>query len=569
MGLAAMTQSVAVKTMADIADTALLLKLLPDDHLADTARTLDQVIRYYRPLAGRLRAKVECLRLIEGRGPEAIRVALRSMPREWADHAIACIYAVLMPHDRRKALGAYFTPPHLVDHLLRRMSAFGLDIARHRIRDPSAGGAAFLVPVARRMVAAWQAEGIPERTIVTWLTRRLLGTELDNGLAAIANALLKKMLREEFAFKSAAIDDLLIVQQADALSLRFAAWRTDHEIGNPPYRRLPSQANAFMQKRFADIASGRLNLYTIFMRRALAEVPPGGLVGHVVPASFLGGPEFSAFRRRLLELSEILVIDLIDQRSNVFIDATQDACFVVLRRRDRETKNEPCWASSGVLHGNGHFTAAEPMWLAADGSPWHLPGGKETFQACLADWGYRAAVGYLVPHRQADRMHQEPGAGRMPLIWAKAIGQDGSFDHSRGLTPKRGGWVSVPPDAAYVVRDPCVVVQRTSSRDQRQRVVAAAIPDAFLHQHGGVVGENHIILLVQTRPNAATPEALAAALNHPHVSMAINRVCGSASIPVGAIAALGLPPPILAVATTRKAELAKKGSLHDLYKIVH
>jgi adenine-specific DNA-methyltransferase len=465
------------------------------------------------------------------------------MPTEWADHAIACVYAVLMPHDRRKALGAYFTPPHLVDHLLRRMSAHGLDIAHNRIRDPSAGGAAFLVPVARRMVAAWRAEGLPERTIMTWLRRRLLGIELDKGLAAVANALLRKMLRQEFAFKATATDGLFIVQQADALSSRFAAWRTDHEIGNPPYRRLPSRLNAVMQKRFADIASGRLNLYTIFMRRALAEVPPGGLVGHVVPASFLGGPEFSAFRKRLLELAEVLVVDLIDQRSNVFVDATQDACFVVLRRRARETKNEPCWASSGVLHGNGHFATAEQMWLAADGSPWHLPGEEGAFKARLADWGYRASVGYLVPHRQADRMHEDPGVGRVPLIWAKAIGQDGSFDHSRGLTAKRGGWVSVPPHAAYVIRDPCVVVQRTSSRDQRQRVVAAAVPDTFLRQHGGLVGENHVILLVRTQPDAPPPEALADVLNQPRVSMAINRVCGSASIPVGAIAGLRLPPP--------------------------
>ena len=50
-------------------------------------------------------------------------------------------------------------------------------------------------------------------------------------------------------------------------------------------------------------------------------------------------------------------------------------------------------------------------------------------------------------------------------------------------------------------------------------------------------GENHVLLLVQSRPDAAIPEALADALNSPAISQAMDRVCGSASIPVGAMKA--------------------------------
>jgi adenine-specific DNA-methyltransferase len=298
-----------------------------------------------------------------------------------------------------------------------------------------------------------------------------------------------------------------------------------------------------MRESFSDIASGRLNLYAMFMRRAVAETPAGGLVGHLVPASFLGGPEFSAFRQRMLEVAEVLVVDVVDQRTDVFVDVIQDACFVVLRRRDKETKGEEGWASSGVLRSDGHFTAYADMRLAADGAPWHLSGTCVQFPTTLADWGYRVSVGYFVPFRQAARMHESPGEGRLPLIWAKAVGPGGAFDHGRGASQKRSGWVSVPADARYVVREPCVVVQRTSSRDQRRRVTAAAVPEAFLQQHGGFVGENHVLLLVRSRPDAPSPEALAKALNNPAVSEAMNRVCWSASIPVGAIRKLRLPPP--------------------------
>jgi adenine-specific DNA-methyltransferase len=83
-----------------------------------------------------------------------------------------------------------------------------------------------------------------------------------------------------------------------------------------------------------------------------------------------------------------------------------------------------------------------------------------------------------------------------------------------------------------VVRTACVAVQRTSSRSQKRRLNAASISKAFIKKHGGVIAENHVILLVPNSPDAASPEALAEALNNAAASAALDRVCGSASISV-------------------------------------
>ena len=517
--------------------------LPPEYNRARIAQGLDIVLRHYRPLGGLISPKDECFRLIEGKGPEVVQVALDGMPSEWADHAIASAYAVLMPHSRRKALGIYFTPPHLVRHLLWRMTTLGLDISRQCIRDPAAGGAAFLVPLARRMVAAWRAEGLTNGAVLTMLRRRLVGLEIDRDLAEIANALVRRMLVREYRFRPSAVRGLAVVRIEDALSRRFGD-PPEHEVGNPPYRRLSADEHAAMRERFGDIASGRLNLYAMFIRRAITEVPLGGLVGHIVPASFLGGSEFAAFRRRMLELADVLVVDLIDQRSQVFLDATQDACFIVLRRRAAEVRGQDGWASSGLLRADGRFTPIGKIRLGGDGSPWHLVGGDGPSGVTLAEWGYRALVGYLVAYRQTERMHVAPGEGRVPLIWAKAIRPDGTFDHAHGVSAKRPGWVSAPTDARYVVRDPCVVVQRTSSRDQKRRITAAAVPQAFLERHGGIIAENHVLILVRSHSHAPPPEALAKVLNDPKVGQALDRVCGSASIPLRLLEVLRLPPPM-------------------------
>ncbi len=509
---------------------------------------LERIFAHYRNIKERPAPTTECLRLIGGRGPADVEAQLARLPPEWADHAVACVYALLMPHERRKRLGVYFTPPHLVEHLLRRMCALGLDPARHRIEDRSAGGAAFLVPLARKMTSNWTSQRVASREIVARLRARLRGREVDPGLATVANALLRRMLVREFGIDLAHVKDLSLVRVGDGLSTG-AKDVSDHELGNPPYLRLDAKAQCRWRKHFPDIVSGRLNLYAMFVRRALDEVPARGLIGYVVPASFLGGPEFAAFRRRVLRLAEVLVVDVIEKRSNVFLDAVQDACFVVLRRRPRPLENVPTsQASSGLLRHSGEFVENElGALLPADGTPWSLPGaGLLAKSATLADYGYRGTVGHLVANREPHRLHKRSAKGRLPLAWAKCITSDGRFDFDRGRKAKnaRGrGFVSVPDKAPYAVHTACVLVQRTSASSQLRRLTAAPVPSEFLRMYGGIVGENHVILLVPTRADAVPSEELAAVLNGPAANAAMARVCGSASISVRVLEQLPLPAP--------------------------
>lgn len=158
--------------------------------------------------------------------------------------------------------------------------------------------------------------------------------------------------------------------------------------------------------------------------------------------------------------------------------------------------------------------------------------------------GWRATVGNLVANRETERMHQEPGPGRLPLIWAACVLGDGTFDFDRGRLSRQAkgmGFVTLTAGAAGAVLGPCVVVQRTSSRSQGRRLVAAAIPDEFFLQHRGVVGENHTLMLIRERPDAVPAEGLAALLNTRQASDAFSRVSGSASISAKLLNDLRLP----------------------------
>lgn len=509
------------------------------------SRALGRIFAFYRKSRGKCDAARECIGIIRGNVPKQIEKAFAQLTPAWSDYAVATVYALLMPHRRRKALGVYFTPPPLVDHLLERVSQQGEVLHYHKIRDPAAGGAAFLVPLARRAAAAWCAEGVSKRQILGRLQSRLSGQELDRGLASVANALIRRMLQREFGFSADQVRALRLVRVGDRLKQPLS-FRHHHEIGNPPYLRLGAEAHVVWREQFADIANGRLNLYAMFVRRALEEVPPNGIVAHILPASFVGGPEFAKFRVRVLQLADVLAIDMLDQRVRVFLDAIQDACFLVLRRRVAPVAVPPhSVASSGRVGAGGEFTALGLARLQPNGLPWVLPGERSRgATVTLADCGYKATIGNVVANRESERLFKRPARDRVPLAWAKSIRVDGVFDFDRGRRAEnaRGrGFVEVPLDAPYVCRKPCVLVQRTSSSSQTRRVVAAAVPRAFLREHGGIAGENHVIVLVPTRRDALEPALLARMLNSTEASVELGRVCGSAAISVRVLEKVRLP----------------------------
>ena len=479
-----------------------------------------------------------CLDLAAGGGPADLRSALADLPPEWADHAVASIHTLLMPQPRRKALGAYFTPPPLAAHVLDRLREAGVDPGRRRVRDPASGGGGFLLPLARAAAAAHLGDGGSPEGIADAVRSRVSGRELDPGLAALSEALLRRMLRREFG-ADAGPD--AFVTCGDGLAPDGAP--LDAVVGNPPYGKLGREAQAARGAEFADVAGGQMNLYAMFVRRGLDALRPGGVLAFLLPMSFLGSPDYRRFRGRVLELADAVRLDAVEGRDDVFLDVTQDACLLVLRRRGEADGATPGSAPCGRVTPDGRSSEAGRAVVPAGGAPWHLPTATPPGARRLADYGYRCAVGHVVPHRHAAMLHASPAPGRYPLVWARAVREGGGFDAGGWGAPPGAAWASAVPQAGHVVRSPCVVVQRTSNRRQARRVNAAAVPDAFLAAHGGLVGENHAVLVIAGPSPAVPPAAMAALLNSAPVNERFNASSGTATVSARLLAELDLPDP--------------------------
>ncbi|MEJ0063295.1 MAG: hypothetical protein WDO70_08870 [Alphaproteobacteria bacterium] len=117
----------------------------------------------------------------------------------------------------------------------------------------------------------------------------------------------------------------------------------------------------------------------------------------------------------------------------------------------------------------------------------------------LQDYGYDVRVGKVVPTREREDLHETKENRDIALVWASAIRPDASFDHRAAKRLGNAIWYGGSPGTP--TKRPAVLVQRTSNRDQRRRLNAAAVPKEFLtQQRNGFVAENHVIVL-ESRSN--------------------------------------------------------------------
>jgi adenine-specific DNA-methyltransferase len=147
-------------------------------------------------------------------------------------------------------------------------------------------------------------------------------------------------------------------------------------------------------------------------------------------------------------------------------------------------------------------------------------------------------------NRHKSQLAYVPGPSTLPLIWAEAITADGCFSWKADKRNHAPYFKTGPGDEWLIVRQPCVLLQRTTAKEQSRRLIAAALPPSFLRRHGAAVVENHLNMI---RPLHGTPrvgaEAVAAFLNSQAADKAFRCISGSVAVSAYELEALPLPSP--------------------------
>ena len=464
-----------------------------------------------------------------------------------ASYMIGVLYTGMMPDRFRAALGAYYTPPALCERLLDMATEAGVDWRTARVLDPACGGGAFLSPVARRM--AKSLGSCSARIALKIIQRRLHGFELDPFAAWMSQVFLDVTLSD--LWRAAGTRLRSVVRVCDSLDQTPEDDGFHLVIGNPPYGRVtlsPSRREKYRRSLF-----GHANLYGVFTDLALRFARPGGVIAYVTPTSFLAGEYFKALRGLLGREAPPATIDFIKERKGVFADVLQETLLAVYRRGGDPGAGKVHFISPGP-DGAIETTAAGTFTLSEQpDQPWLMP-RMEAQSALvrqvkelpyrLADYGYTVSTGPLVWNRHKPSLRERPGKGRYPLVWAESVRSDGVFEFRAGKRNHKPYFEPQEKECWVVTDFPCVLLQRTTAKEQCRRLIAAELPASFIEEHGAVVVENHLNMIkpLNGAPKVP-PAALAVLLNSDVVDQVFRCINGSVAVSAYELEALPLPSP--------------------------
>ena len=246
--------------------------------------------------------------------------------------------------DRRRALGAFYTPPDVVDAaldlaldpLLAVRAAAGVDAVRAlRAIDPACGTGNFLVPVAARLIEALASLGVPAAEAASHVVgQAVVGIDIDPAALDGARAALQELARTHGA--PGVVPRLVL---ADGLAEHPAAPEGgfDLVVGNPPFlgqlrsdtARAAGAADALRARFGSAVAAYTDPAWLFLVLGARLARPDGGRVAMVQPMSGLSARDAAGAREAVLARGTLTDLWVLDER--VF-DADVEVCVPVLER---------------------------------------------------------------------------------------------------------------------------------------------------------------------------------------------------------------------------------------------
>lgn len=486
-----------------------------------------------------------------------------------AGYFIGTTYAAALPRELRAQLGVYYTPPALASRLLDQATAAGVDWSVCSVLDPACGGGAFLAPAAERMMK--ELSHFEPGALLVALAGRLRGFEIDPVAAWMSQVFLEATVLP--LCRAAGRRLPMVVEVRNSLVHESGETQFDLVVGNPPYGRITLSPR--IRARYAGTLYGHANLYGLFTDLALRWVKPSGVVAYVTPTSFLAGEYFKNLRVTLGRTAPPYTVDFIAERKGVF-DAVLQETLLATYRRDAAPGAASVAFITPIDESDVRVTPVGAFVLPEDpGSPWLLP--RDPAEARLTtvlrrmrhrlrDWGYEVSTGPLVWNRHKDQLRADPAPGCYPLVWAEAVTPDGRFLFRSTKPNHRPYFKAHAGDDWLVIENSCVIVQRTTAKEQARRLIAAVLPPEFIRRHGGAVVENHLNMIrSRSRRPLVSPAAVAVFLN----SAIADRVfrCLSGSVAVSAYELEALPLPAADQLTELEAAVRRGESFEALNSI--
>ena len=422
----------------------------------------------------------------------------KDLTPEEAGFRISLIYQNSLPKSYREKLGIYYTPVHVVNRMLEDSNSLGVNFKTARIIDPSSGGAAYLAPLCRKMVEINPSKKI---SILEDIENRLVGVEID-AFAAWFSQFLVDCVLAEYVPNERKPKNIVINEDALCLSSNYFG-KFDYVIGNPPYGITDKSGHNL--EMFEGAISGKVNLYQLFFALGMKLVKQGGCLHFVTPTGYLGGKYFKRLRGLIEKESQPVFFQFFEDRSSIFKGVQQE--IVISSFKKTKKKNLPecilLRESKDKSNLTSKFKSKSPLfenglWILPK-SVWEKKVSKLFLQSNsnLETLGFSVKTGHLVPHRSRDIISfTKKSSSSVPILWPESI-SDGTVRFEIAHKNGKQKWYKHRLGVG-VINEPCVVVKRTSSKEQKRRVQAGYVSKKIIEENKGFIAENHVNIILKS-----------------------------------------------------------------------
>jgi len=270
----------------------------------------------------------------------------------------------------RKEQGIYYTPTYIVDYIIKNTIGQLLkerrDIKKLKIIDPACGSGSFLIKAFDYLYDELKKGETSQKNLLMTdkygfysfkteiLKNNLYGVDLDYKAVEITklNLLLKaaeknRKLPEELDLhiqKGNSLIDDESVSPKDYFKWQgdFQEGTFDVVVGNPPYVDIkqlePKMVKCFFEKYSS--VKNRMNLYAVFVERALSLLKEGGYFGFIIPNSILYNESYKKIRELLLE--NVTLKKIVKLPDNVFQNVKVETIILIYQKIKETTEKLNC-----------------------------------------------------------------------------------------------------------------------------------------------------------------------------------------------------------------------------------
>lgn len=367
-----------------------------------------------------------------------------------------------VPKAKRKKYGQFFTNGTIASYMASLFN-FNLSLPEIHLLDAGAGSGILSAAIIDNLIIKGYKGHI-----------NLTCYETDENILSLLQYNLN-LLHCEYGVEYSIVQENYITSQNFERNSLFPIHEYDYIIGNPPYLKIPKDADE--AKVMSNICYGAPNLYFLFWAMGVHNLREEHELVYIVPRSWTSGAYFKKFREYIFKYCVITDIHLFESRDKVFDgdSVLQETVIIKVKKTTVKPKFVNITSSSTSSFSDlKTFHAAydvvvsknQFVYLVTNDNDATILSKINRFDKTLLDINLRMRTGLIVDFRTREVLRDFLEEGSYPLLYSQHI-KNGLVEWPLG---KEGEVIKTDHQSFLQENGDFLIVKRFTSKEEERRL---------------------------------------------------------------------------------------------------